>query len=272
MNDSVALQAAEADFLDVTELAGTPISGEQLNRLVHRYAWAAQYCRGKDVAELACGTGPGLGLLDSVAATLEAGDFSGPMLERVRAHYGDRIPLARFDALAMPYAPASKDVLIIFEAIYYVADMDRFVADCGRVLRPGGKVLVATANKDLSDFNPSPHSHRYLGVVELKQEFEAQGFSVQCFGYVDTESVSMRQRVLRPIKRLVVGLGLMPRTMRGKRLLKRLVFGRPVAMPAEIDATAIDDLPPTELSCDRPDRRHKVIYAVATLAGDAKTE
>ncbi|MCD6265910.1 MAG: BrnT family toxin [Deltaproteobacteria bacterium] len=29
--------------------------------------------------------------------------------------------------------------------------------DCVRVLRPGGKVLIATANKDLYDFNPSPH-------------------------------------------------------------------------------------------------------------------
>lgn len=264
MNDSVALASARADFLDVTELAGTPISGEQLDRMCHRYVWAAQYCQDKDVAEVACGTGPGLGLLDGVAASLEAGDVSTPMLQRVAAHYGERIALACFDASSMPYAAASKDVLIIFEAIYYVADIDRFIADCHRVLRPGGRVLVATANKDLSDFNPSPHSQQYLGVVELKREFEVRGFSVQCFGYIDTQTLSLRQRMLRPLKRLIVSLGLMPRSMRGKQLMKRLVFGTPVSMPAEIDPAPIAYIPPTELPGDRPDERHKVIYAIAT--------
>jgi SAM-dependent methyltransferase len=267
VNGSAASQSGEATFLDVTELAGAPISGEQLDRMTHRYTWAAQYCAGKDVAELACGTGPGLGMLNAVAASLEAGDYSSPILELARAHYRDRVPLARFDALQMPYAAASKDVLIIFEAIYYLADFGRFIAECRRVLKPGGQVLIATANKDLSDFNPSPQSHRYLGVVELSEEFRAQGFSVRCFGYLAVEAVSMRQRALRPIKRLVVGLGLMPRTMRGKQLLKRLVFGRPIPMPAEIEPNTVAYVAPDELPCDRPDRSHKVIYCVATVGG-----
>ena len=270
MHGSAPLQSGEAKFLDVTELAGAPISGEQLDRLRHRYTWAKQYCGGKDVAELACGTGPGFGVLNAVARSLEAGDYSSPILELARAHYGDRIPLARFDALSMPYPDASKDVLIIFEAIYYLADIERFIVECKRVLRPGGQILVATANKDLSDFNASPMSRRYLGVVELTQEFQAQGFSVRCFGYMDVEAVSMRQRALRPVKRLVVGLGLMPRTMRGKQLLKRIVFGRPIPMPAEIEPQTAY-VPPTELPCDQPDRRHKVIYCVATFDGGGTT-
>jgi SAM-dependent methyltransferase len=266
LNDSVAPDPNTVDFLDVTELSGTPISGEQLDRLQHRYEWGARYCHRKDVAELACGTGPGLGLLASVAASLEAGDYSERILQRVRAHYGNRVALARFDALAMPYGTASKDVLILFEAIYYLADVSRFIAECRRVLRPGGKVLIATANKDLADFNPSPHSRRYLGVTELYEEFTAGGFSVQCFGYLDTESVSLRQRMLRPVKRAVVALGLMPRTMRGKQLLKRLVFGRPVTMPAEISPGPPVHEAAVELPLDRPDRRHKVIYCIASRA------
>lgn len=265
LHDYAALQGSEPDFLEVTELAGTPISGEQLNRLYHRYAWAAQYCKGQHVAELACGTGPGLGLLSQVSASVEAGDCSAQMLDRVRKHYGERVALARFDAIQLPYADASKDVLIIFEAIYYLSDVGRFIAECKRVLTPGGKVLVATANKDLPDFNPSPFSRRYLGVSEFKEEFASYGFSVQCFGYLDTKLVSWRQRVLTPIKRVAVSIGLMPRTMRGKQLLKRLVFGRLVLMPAELGVNAFPYVSPTELSCDRPDDRHKVIYCVATL-------
>lgn len=253
------LASDNLDFLDVTELSGNPISGEQLQRLAHRYLWATDFCRGKDVAEVACGTGPGLGLLAKVSASCEAGDFSAPMLDRVRGHYGERIPLRQFDATVMPYADASKDVLVIFEAIYYLQDIERFRDECSRVLRPGGYLLIATANKDLSDFNPSPHSHRYLGTTELENVFQALG-EVSLFGFLDVGTTSVKARILRPVKSLAVRLGLMPKTMAGKRMLKRLVFGKPVRMPAEIDGTEIDYERPRELSAAEPDRRHKVIY------------
>ncbi|MCC7257971.1 MAG: class I SAM-dependent methyltransferase [Gammaproteobacteria bacterium] len=257
-----------SDFCDVTEMAGEPISSEQLERLCHRYFWAAEYCRGKDVVELACGTGPGLGVLSRAARGFDAGDFSAEMVERVRRHYGERVRAQRFDAQGMPYPDHSRDVIIIFEALYYLPDVGAFFRECRRVLRPGGRLLIATANKDLADFNASPHSHRYLGVAELHRELAAEGFAVHCFGYLDVGTVSFRQKLLRPVKQFAVAAGLMPKTMRGKQLLKRLVFGQPVPMPAElteamrpagIEAT-LAMLPPGQA-----DQRHKVIYCEATL-------
>jgi ubiquinone/menaquinone biosynthesis C-methylase UbiE len=265
---SAPYAASESDaacerFVEVSELAGEPISREQLERLQHRYAWAAQYCGGREVVEVACGSGPGLGLLAAAARSLEAGDVSEPILALARRHYGERVSLQRIDALALPFTAASKDVIVLFEAIYYLADASRFVAECRRVLRPGGRVLVATANKDLSDFNPSPHSHRYYGAVELRELFAREGFRVELFGHLSVRAVGWKQRALRPVKRAVVGLGLMPRTMSGKRLLKRLVFGSPLAMPAELAAAADGPAPPQRLSGERPDREHKVLYLAA---------
>lgn len=77
--------------------------------------------------------------------------------------------MRQFDAQNMPHADNSMDVIIIFEAIYYLPSAERFVSECKRVLRDGGRVLVVTANKDLYDFNPSPHSYKYYGVIELKK-------------------------------------------------------------------------------------------------------
>ena len=62
------------------------------------------------------------------------------------------IRLRQFDAQDMPFEDKSKDVIIMFEAIYYIPDAERFVRECERVLPSGGKVLIATANKDLYDF------------------------------------------------------------------------------------------------------------------------
>lgn len=254
---------AAPDYLDVTEVAGEPISAEQLERLRHRYVWALRYCRDRGVVECACGTGPGLGILMRAAASLHAGDVSAAMVERARAHYRSRVTIDGFDAQSLPFAAASKDVVILFEAIYYLPDAGRFVAECRRVLRPGGRVLIATANKDLPDFNPSPYSHRYYGSRELAELFGAAGFEVELFGHMSVDRLSLRQRALRPVKQAMVRLGLMPRTMRGKRLLKRLVFGRSVPMPAELGGSGLEVSAPEPLDPSLPDTSHKVIYAVA---------
>jgi len=44
------------------------------------------------------------------------------------------------------------------------------------------RLLIATAKKDLYDFNPSPHSYEYYGVVELNDLFARHGFEAEFFG------------------------------------------------------------------------------------------
>lgn len=252
------------DYLSVTELAGDDVSLEQIDRMCQRYYWAGNHCRGKDVLEVACGTGQGAGYLAGLASSYRAGDYSEKILGMARAHYGDRIMFQRFDAQRMPFEKDSFDVVILFEAIYYLPSAERFVADCRRVLRPGGKVLVATANKNLYDFNPSPHSHAYYGVSELCDLFRRYGFASSFFGNTPVDGLSWRQRMLRPIKKFVTNSGLMPKTMAGKKMLKRFVFGSLVPMPAEIVAGMAPSVDPVPIPADRPDRKHKVLYCVAT--------
>lgn len=258
------LTSASDDFTTVTELSGEPISAEQVDRLVNRYVWALQYCRDRDVIEAGCGVGPGLGLLASAAKSVCGGDISIPILNRARAHYGARIELLNFDAQQMPFADGSKDVVLLFEAIYYLADVKRFVSECVRVLRPGGTLLIVTANKDLWDFHRSAYARQYLGVIELRDLLQAHGFQCKFFGYQDTRRSALRQRILRPLKRFAVASGLMPKTMGGKRWLKRLVFGPQRAMPAELTAQTAAYSPPTPIASAVADSHHKIIYCAAT--------
>lgn len=253
------------DYITVTEISGDQVSHEQIERMCHRYYWAGTWCVGKDAVEVACGTGQGLGYLKGLANSLEAGDISEPILDIAKQHYKDKVSLSLFSAQDMPFADSSKDVILLFEAIYYLPDANQFLSECKRVLRPGGKVLIATANKDLYDFNPSPNSNEYYGVIGLRELFARNGFSCEFFGYFPVDSFSWRQRLLRPIKKLVVSLGLIPRTMAGKKLLKRLVFGRLQQMPAEITEEMYPYTPPDSIESQHPDRRHKVIYCAATL-------
>ncbi|QWG14884.1 class I SAM-dependent methyltransferase [Bradyrhizobium sediminis] len=256
---------ATEHFLKVTELPGEEVSQEQLERLCHRYYWAAEYVRGRDVLEVACGAGPGLRYLAGRARSLKAGDFSPEVLARAQRHIGADVELRVFDAQDIPYPDASVDTVIIFEALYYVPSAEKFIAEAKRVLRPGGVLLISNANKDLYDFNPSPHSTVYHGVVELRQLLEQAGFKPAFFGYLKVDQVSLRQRILRPIKKIAVDLNLMPKTMAGKKLLKRLVFGQMVPMPDTVTEGLVSYAPPEPIEASAPDHIHKVFYCAARL-------
>jgi len=51
------------DYSHVTEVPGAKVSEEQTRRLFSRYHFAQHYCEGKDVLEVVCGAGQGLGCL-----------------------------------------------------------------------------------------------------------------------------------------------------------------------------------------------------------------
>jgi hypothetical protein len=101
--------------------------------------------------------------------------------------------------------------------------------------------------------------------VELAQISSQHGMRAELFGHVASNTVSMRQRLLRPFKKMAVAMGVVPKTNEGKKWLKRLVFGRLVPLPADIDPGAYRYAPPPAVSPNEPDRIHKVIYCCATL-------
>jgi SAM-dependent methyltransferase len=258
-------------FVDVTEMGGQLVSMEQLGRTCDRYHWAAELVRGTDVLEIACGAGQGLGILHATARSLSAGDISPEVLAAARAVAAPDVRLEVFGAESLPFPDTSFDHVLLFEALYYVTDKARFVREAKRVLRPGGRLLIVTANKDLFDFNPSPYSQGYLGVEELTVLLGSNGFDPSFFASHDVGTVGLRQRAFRPVKYLAARLNLIPKSMAGKAWLKRLVFGRLVPMPAALDTVPHRLVMPEPVEAGRADTRHKVIYCVATLQGQDKS-
>lgn len=254
-------------FLSVTELANTEVSAEQIHRLCSRYYWVSRYCNNKKVLELACGTGQGLSYIASVSESLNAGDICSQMVEIAKAHHEDlKHNIDVLDGMSLSFENASFDVIILLEALYYLKDFEGFITEAKRVLKPNGKLLLASANPDLYDFNPSPFSQKYYGVMELQALFKKNGFSTAFFGDFPIQASSLKQKLLRPIKKMVVALGFMPKTMAGKKLLKRLVFGKLVLMPAKITQQLVNNFSYCydAISGNEANRSHKVILCEAT--------
>jgi SAM-dependent methyltransferase len=99
--------------------------------------------RGKRILELGAGAAAGARWLDGQGADAVAMDLSAGMLRHAREaaeRSGVRVPLVQADALALPFATSSFDVVCTaFGAIPFVADSGAVMREVARVLKPGGK-------------------------------------------------------------------------------------------------------------------------------------
>jgi ubiquinone/menaquinone biosynthesis C-methylase UbiE len=256
------MQPSALSFTTVTELSGSKISKQQLRRLYNRYAFAATFCGGKDVLEVACGTGQGLGYLSRTARRVIGLDIDSSILSVAKQYYSDRISLLRGDAQHIPILSQSIDRVICFEAIYYIPNPELFISEVRRILKPDGMVIICTANKDLEDFNPSPFSNKYFNLPELKAILDGRGFNSTFYAEDPLDSYSLSQRIIKILKRIAVKLDVIPKTMKGKEVLKRIFFGKLVDSPAEIYDGMAPLAPPVEIDACGPNRVHRVLYCV----------
>ena len=232
---STSKVARAPDFSSVTELPQQGATPMQMSMLRTRYGWAAQYTADKDVLEVACGAGLGLGWLAERARRVSAGDVDEKNCRIAReSHRGQaNIRIQWMDALELPFQARSFDVALLFEAQYYLADLPRFLTEARRVLRPGGALLISTVNCEWSGFHPSFLHTRYWNAVELLQALEDAEFKTNlCAGFPESDHGG---GLPRRLKTLASHLGCIPRSMRAKSVLKRIFYGRLDRIPERLD-------------------------------------
>jgi SAM-dependent methyltransferase len=252
------------DFASVTERPGQKATALQLRMLKARYGWAASQAQGADVLEAACGAGLGLDVLARVARSVAAGDLDEANLAAARETYrgSPRIALRTLDALNLPYAADSFDLVLLFEALYYLPSAARFFAEARRVLRDRGRLLIASVNPEWTGFHPSPYSVRYHTAAELARELSVAGFAADIHaGFPERDS--WRDRAVDRLRRAAAAGGLIPRTMHGKALLKRMFYGRLERIPARLGPGVIQPEQMTPAAACPDLTRFRVLYAAA---------
>lgn len=251
------------DFTDLTELPGSPATRDQRARLYHRYHLAGTYAAGKRVLEVACGAGLGLGYMAQNAKYVVGGDYTENLTRIAQAHYRQRVPLARLDAHYLPFANRSFDLIVLYEAIYYLARAEQFIAESRRLLSSGGVLLICTVNKDWPEFAPSPHSTRYYSAPELQALFAQQGFAAwEFYGTCPTTVATTKQHVISLIRKAAISLDLMPKTLGARAWLKGIFYGRLTPLPAEIVDGMTELYPLAPISAHVANADYKVLYAI----------
>lgn len=221
-------------FVEVSESPGSRATREQISMLYTRYHRARELGRGRDVLEVACGPAFGARYLSQAAKRYVATDGDPEFVAQVRERHGGSVEIQQVDAQVLPFESSSFDVILILEAIYYLPAPEKFVAEATRVLRPGGTLLVVSANPERRAFNPGAKTSRYLTASQLASMMEAHGLAPRAFGAFPESATGVRAMAARIARFVGVTMKLIPATMKAKEGLKRVFFGPLVPLPADI--------------------------------------
>ena len=139
--------------------------------------------RGHDVIiQAGAGEGYGADLIADVARRVIGLDYDESSVAHIRARY-PRVEMLHGNLAALPLPDASVDVVVNFQVIEHLWDQGQFVAECLRVLRPGGVLLMSTPNRITftpgSDVPLNPFHTRELNAAELTELLVDGGFEVR---------------------------------------------------------------------------------------------
>ncbi len=149
---------------------GIPVENYWFRRHEAAYLDLVPHCVGAVVLEAGCGEGYGAALIARHAARVVALDYDGQTAAHAAKAYPE-LAVLRGNLASLPLRDASVDVVANLQVIEHLWDQEGFLAECARVLRPGGRLLVTTPNR--ITFSPgldqplNPFHTRELAPAEL---------------------------------------------------------------------------------------------------------
>jgi len=134
-------------------------------------AAAAELARPGVVAvDFGCGDQPYRKLFEQYGAEYRGADLGQVAEISIR-------PSGRVDA-----PDACADLVLSFQVLEHVRDLDTYLAEAKRLLRPGGRLLLSTHGTWL--YHPHPEDHRRWTRMGLVNELESRGWTVESWDAV----------------------------------------------------------------------------------------
>jgi SAM-dependent methyltransferase len=151
----------------------TAYGGQTEIEHLHRYLVAREWCRDKDVLDVASGEGYGTALLAQVARRAVGVEIASEAVDHAsEAYRTNNLSFVVGDARSLPCPDAAFDVVTSFETIEHFSEQQRFLSEIRRVLRPGGLLIISTPDRD--NYSPSESAANPYHVQELsREEFDA---------------------------------------------------------------------------------------------------
>lgn len=147
-----------------------------------RYQWATQAVRGRTVLDAGCGLGYGTVILAEAGAAHAIGiDLSAHAIADARALAGSRPVEYRVgDLHELPFDARAFDVVVCFEAIEHMHDVEGALDEFQRVLTADGLLLISSPNRGIYP-GGNPYHLNELTAEELQETLERRFEHVTLF-------------------------------------------------------------------------------------------
>jgi ArsR family transcriptional regulator len=146
----------------------------------HLAAMAAFADREWVVGDLGCGTGQVSAAIAPFVARVVAVDASAAMLQaaKKRLQSAANVELRRGELEALPIDDATLDAATLVLVLHHIPQPDRAIAEVGRVLKPGGRLVIVDMLPHDRDAYKQQMGHVWLGFSEehIRQMVSASGF------------------------------------------------------------------------------------------------
>ncbi len=145
------------------------------------YLQLAPLVTGGPLLEVGAGEGYGTALLAERADLVCALDYDAAAIGHLASRY-PQLGALRANLAALPVAAHSIEFLVSLQVIEHVWDHRQFLAECRRVLRPAGLLMLSTPNRLTFSAEASRprnpfHTHEFTA-AELTGLVRASGFTV----------------------------------------------------------------------------------------------
>jgi ubiquinone/menaquinone biosynthesis C-methylase UbiE len=115
---------------------------------MHRYVFAGELVRGRNVLDAACGEGYGAAYLARTAHSVSAVDISEDAIAHARSRYrSDKLDFQVADCCCLPFEDDRFDCIVSFETLEHLEDQSGLLKEFRRVLQPGGFLVISSPDK-----------------------------------------------------------------------------------------------------------------------------
>jgi SAM-dependent methyltransferase len=175
-----------------------PAENYWFQRHVAAYRFAVPLVSGARVLDAGCGEGYGTDLLADGAREAVGVDLEEPVIRRAALRY----PRAHFETanlVSLPYEDSSFDAVISMQVIEHLHTPQEFVAECARVLKPGGLLVLSTPNR--LTFSPkgirNPFHTFEFAPDELRATLAARFTDIEMLGMFHGARIAVVEKFLR---------------------------------------------------------------------------
>lgn len=198
------------------------------------YLAVAPFVRSAVVVEAGCGEGYGAALLARHTSRVLALDLDAATIRHAQRRYRATIAAVRADLQRLPLAAGSVEVVVSLQTLEHLPDQAGFLAECARVLRPAGTLILSTPNR----LTFSPGADRPLNPFHTRELSPAELDDLLAPSFASTHRWGLRHgRRLRRWER------------RHGSLVAALLAGMPSDWPAEVTA-AVDSVAAADFVLD----------------------